>query len=168
MNSVDFEAATQKFFDSYHRKIKSNSTLYCYSSTTYQICYPITLQDYIMDGTGNHGENSGYAPIGTPILTSKNSYDEVAGIFSSVESLREFILSNRGRYNRQQYVKNAAKTKNKTITVTFNNESARKIFWTKADKSKYDSMTVKYGKECVDRDLINLTWNEFDLRYGVI
>lgn len=159
-----FENAIVDFYNHYHTKSKTHDKLYQYSDTTFQITYPVTLHDFVMEGTGNHGKTTGYSPIGTPIIECEDAAKALKNIFSSVESLKTWILDNRVKgvsYERFAGVK-AVKKRNEV-----QNSLARMIFWTKFDKSKQDAMFHKYGKACVVNDLTKLTWNEFDLRYGM-
>jgi len=165
ITTASFDNALVDFFNHYHTNVKSHKFLYQYSDTTFQITYPVTLHDYAMSGTGNHGKNAGYAPIGTPIIECDDAAKALKNIFATVESLKTWVLDNRIigiNYRKFAGVKVAKQE------FVISNTIARKVFWDKADKAKYDEMTVKYGKKTVDNDLMTLTWNEFDLRYGFV
>lgn len=157
--------AVTTFFNDYHTAVVSKSDLYVNSNDQFTIVLPQELLEFAEAGAGHSGFGAGARPVGIR-RTSVNAKNEVTSIFSSVESLAKFILTS--KKNADNDALSARKNNVTTTVVKMNNTEARKVFWDKADKAKYDEMTNKYGKKTVDNDLMTLTWNEFDLRYGFV
>jgi len=164
MTNINMTAVTT-FFNDYHTAVASKSDLYVNSNDQFTIVLPQELLEFAEAGAGHSGFGTGARPVGIR-RTSVNAKNEVTVIFSTVETLAKFILTS--KKNADNDALSARKNNVTTTVVKMNNTEARKVFWDKADKAKYDEMTVKYGKKTVDNDLMTLTWNEFDLRYGFV
>lgn len=162
-----------KFRKHYEEAVLKRPSLYTAGKTGINIVLPNGLLNYAEAAAGHSGYGAGARPVGIR-RDVKDARAELARIFSSDEELARFILSSACDFDHEGLKNGTLVTRRvntgkqkRTVKITLNNEEARKVFWTKQDKTSYDAMTAKYGKGCVDNDLMKLTWNEFDLRYGM-
>lgn len=91
MSKLDMNTVV-KFYNHYHNKVKTHPNLYRSGNNQIQIALPGDLLEWCNAASGHTGYGSGARPYGIR-RTVDNSETALAEIFSSPESLADFIKS---------------------------------------------------------------------------
>lgn len=149
--------AVKELYNHYHTKVIVNPTLYVPGENGINLVLPEELLEYANAAAGH----SNYRPIGIRKYCS-NPKEEIAKIFSSVESLIEFIESS--ECNAIEHIKILKANKNKKIKKE---QSAREMFWKKYDKSIMESLKSKYDINTLRTAFDSLSITEFEQKFGL-
>ena len=165
------EVAVKSLFDRYHKKVQTNPRFYTSARWGAVVVLPKELLGYANRLAGH----SGYASTARPIGIRRAVPNPVAflkEVFSSVDSLRSFILSS--ECDAEEYI-NEVKRRHlgnmpakKANTALIDNRPANEVFFEKYTANDAAALRNKFGRDMVIREFNILSINEFELRYGLI
>lgn len=164
------EVALKSLFDRYHKKVQTNPKFYTSARWGAVVVLPKELLGFANRLAGH----SGYASTARPIGIRRAVPDPVSylkQVFSSVDSLRSFILSS--ECDAEEYInevkrRHAGTTIKKTKPVVLiDNRPVNEVFYEKYTQNDAKALQAKFGRELVIREFNILTLNEFELRFGI-
>lgn len=153
---TEIENEIKNLFNHYHNKVTEYPTLYT-SENLIQVVLPDGLLQFANAAAG-HGN---YRPIGIR-RTSYNPMSAIKEVFSSVESLTDFILSSEcDAISHIKQLKLSAAVKKQKAELT------RNVFWTKYNKSTMDTLKSLYNKNKLRTAYDTLSMSEFELEFNL-
>ena len=158
-------------FISTNRK-STSGYFYVTGDNSVQVVMPLELLEF---SNSRSGTMSGIRPVGIrgdKCNTAGEAADKVADIFSSVESLTQFITNSEADIDPEiiEICKNTRISFGKVKTIITDD---RKVTNNRGALAKTHGDTVfldlalKFGRDIVKHDMNTLTINEFELRYGL-
>lgn len=169
--------AVQGLYNHYHSKVKTNPNLYTNSrdkNRAVLVVLPKELLDYANRSSGHSGFGAGARPVGIRKVVS-DAKSSLSEIFSSVESLKSFILSSECDAEayiaevKERHLKGVSRASRKvskpSTTTIF--PMVKDVFHDYYPHALLRELTVKYGKEEVANSWNHLWINEFEMRYGI-
>lgn len=165
--------AVINMFNSYHTKVVNNPTLFTNKrdgDRAVVVSLPIELIEYANRGAGHHGHGSGATPVGIRKSCS-HAPSFLAKIFSSVESLEEFIKSSEcdaDEYIAEVRARHAGKSTAQIITVDpLDRKMDSYILDQLYGKGTTMMLRTKFPKTVMN-DYRTLTRREFEGRYNLV
>jgi len=158
-------------FKSYHRRVKSRPQLFNNSNSMITVGLSADLLDYANAAAGHSGFAASARPVGIRVTVS-DSTKSLKDIFSSCESLAEFI--NSSECNAAEYIARIrdrdSKVSNKPgkNAITIDIRPIKDAFYDLGyNFDLIQKLKNTYGTDTVKRDWDNLQVTEFQLRYAV-
>jgi hypothetical protein len=164
------EVAVKSLFDRYHRKVQTNPRFYTSARWGAVVVLPKELLGYANRLAGHSGYASTARPIGIRRAVP-NPASFLKEVFSSVDSLRSFIMSS--ECDAEEYINEVKRrhsgdtSKKQAPAVSINNRPANEVFFEKYTINDAKALQNKFGRDMVIREFNILTINEFELRYGI-
>lgn len=148
--------AAQTLYNHYHDRVINYPTLY-----TGESYVTVVLPEELLEFANAAAGHSNYRPIGIRSFAN-DPKERIKEIFSSVESLIEFISSS--ECNAIQHIKQlkikAAVKKQKT-------ESARSIFWKKYDKGVMEKLKACYNPTLLREAFDTMSMSQFEKEFNL-
>jgi hypothetical protein len=163
------EVAVKSLFDRYHKKVQTNPRFYTSERWGAVVVLPKELLGYANRLAGH----SGYASTARPIGIRRAVPDPVAflkEVFSSVDSLRSFILSS--ECDAEEYINEVkqrhANSSSKTVISKAKvDPKTSDEFWKRYGKEELQYLIAKFGRDVVQSAYNTLTITEFEARFGI-
>ena len=148
------KVALESFYNHYHSKVVSKPNLYHNGNDIITLVLPVELLDYANSASGHSGHKTGARPVGIRVVV-KDSTQSIKDIFSSIESLEQFILSSEC---------DAMPVKTKVSKPLM----ANKEFWNRYDKTVMDNLKAKFKYDTLKLAFSTMTIDQFESEFNLI
>ena len=158
--------AVETLFNHYHKKSATKPNFYASIENCVTVTLPQELLGFANAAAGHSGFGAGARPVGIR-RNCVNSKETIKEIFSSVDSLAEFIMSS--ECNAEEYIQNIKRkhAKKAASGVAIDDRPADSNFSVVLKKVNVQELVAKFGKEALLQARKVLTINEFELRFGI-